>query len=318
MNSFILTNPFEVESAPLKSGNRRGKVRSKSKEQETLRELSGYSALDVKQLGLANEEAWQPHTKHAKDFILRASELVPNKGTCTVIGAGPCFDVPLMELAEQYDRVELLDLNKENLQTAISTLPEELAKKVTPRVVEVTHVLPKALSEIKQEIAKAGTRTQRAINKIVGVLNKHHPGPGELGNIQSDFIVSDMILSQLPTSLWIVDDWFTRAFPSKLSDYPEWFDTMRDFQAKLQAAHVEALLAKQNSIVALLTDYGVATTPDEANLQTLLDIKRVTLSVGTLNQLMELQNASTLFDEWVWQRESRPLKFSPVWAFCLA
>jgi hypothetical protein len=60
-------------------------------------ELIGFTPLQVLELGRRNAELWKTHTDSNKRLILDAAELTEKKERCVVIGAGPCYDVPLLE-----------------------------------------------------------------------------------------------------------------------------------------------------------------------------------------------------------------------------
>lgn len=274
--------------------------------------LTRYAALDVREIGRVHAELWQEHVTNNKQLVLDAAQLTENKECCVIIGAGPCYDIPLLELAQMFVRVELLDLNPASLAQAVADLPEYVAQRVVCRAVEITHALPGALHEIKQEFAKAGTRAQRAANKAVSILDGQNVGLGELANIRGDLIISDMILSQLPTSLWLVDEWYTQSFHKTITDDASWLRAMAVYKEKLQNAHIEGLLSKKNSVVVLATDFGVASSVEEATLQSALLHHRMTLADSTLQTIAKIRADANVDRTWIWQRDASPPKFSPV------
>lgn len=278
-----------------------------------LSELVGFAALDVREIGRLREALWQEHTTANQELVLEAAALTPSKGRCVVVGAGPCYDIPLVALAEQFDEVALYDLNPSSLAQATASLPPELAAKVTCHAVELTHALPKALYGIKQEFIKAGSRAQRAANRAVSTLNQVRVGSGGLASLEGDLIISDMIVSQLPTSLWLVDEWYTELFRSDIMAVPQWVQAMSDFKEKLQNAHIDALLEKKGATVVLATDFGVGNAEDEANLDVLNELGRLTLAASTIYKINELQAEAVLNKSWVWHRDDEPPKYSPVW-----
>jgi hypothetical protein len=211
-----------------------------------------------------------------------------------------------------FEQVELLDLNPEALAHAISDLPAELVPKVQCRAVEMTHILPQVLYRAKQELIKAGTRGQRAINKATDILRTQRVGMGELAHIQGDLIVSDMILSQLPTSLFIVDHWFRARFQNSIMSDEKWLQAVGSYQDSIQNAHVDGLFARTGSVVVLATDFGLASTPEEANLSSLHKEQRLTIRPATLQKIAGPQASFDREESWIWHRNDSPSTFSPV------
>ena len=275
-------------------------------------ELIGYSPLQVFELGRRNAKLWKTHTDSNKRLVLAAAELTEKKERCVVIGAGPCYDIPLLELAQMFERVELLDLNPKALAHAISDLPAELVPKVQCRAVEVTHVLPQVLYHAKQELIKSGKRSEHAINKVVNIFRTQHVGMGELAHLQGDLIVSDMILSQLPSALLIVDKWFRERFKKSIMSDTKWIEAVTSLQESIQNAHVDGLFAKKGAVVVLATDFGIASTPEEANFSSLQRQQSMTILPATMQKIAGPKASFDREESWIWHRNDSPPTFSPV------
>lgn len=54
--------------------------------------------------------AWAPHRAAAQDVIRAAAQGLPKGGTAVILGSGLLLEVPLADLAGQFDRVVLVDL----------------------------------------------------------------------------------------------------------------------------------------------------------------------------------------------------------------
>lgn len=282
------------------------------KAQEIIAELIEYAPLQVLELGSRNAELWKGHTENNKKLVLDTAELTGKKERCVVIGAGPCYDIPLLELAETFDEVELFDLNPDALAHAIAELPEELASKVKCRAVELTGVLPNVLFRAKQELIKAGTRSQRAINKVVNILKAQRMGFGELAPIQADLIVSTMILSQLPTALLLIDQWFRGRFHQSIMNDEKWIEAVTSFQESIQNAHVDALFSKKDAVVVLATDFGITSKPEEADFSSLQKDHGLTVRPATMQKITEPLASFDIERTWIWHRNDSPPTYSPV------
>jgi len=56
------------------------------------------------------QSAWLPHTQHTKQFILRTAKQCPQSRKVLVLGSGVLADIPIKQLAQQFEQVILLDL----------------------------------------------------------------------------------------------------------------------------------------------------------------------------------------------------------------
>ncbi len=56
------------------------------------------------------QPAWLPHTQHTKQFILRIAKQCQQSRKVLVLGSGVLADIPIKQLAKQFEQVILLDL----------------------------------------------------------------------------------------------------------------------------------------------------------------------------------------------------------------
>jgi hypothetical protein len=73
------------------------------------------------------QRAWASHLQASREAILAAAARCPQRRSVLVIGAGDCLDVPVAELAAQFERVVLADI-------VIGSVARGWAKKLAPRV----------------------------------------------------------------------------------------------------------------------------------------------------------------------------------------
>ena len=55
-------------------------------------------------------DAWRPHLEHTRALVLEAAARCERHRRALLVGSGLLFDVPLAELARQFDRVVLVDI----------------------------------------------------------------------------------------------------------------------------------------------------------------------------------------------------------------
>ncbi len=56
------------------------------------------------------KEAWAPHQRSTRAFILKAAKMCERRQIAVVVGSGLLLEVPLEELAEEFERVFLVDI----------------------------------------------------------------------------------------------------------------------------------------------------------------------------------------------------------------
>ncbi len=70
--------------------------------------LSGLIAIQARYKRVA--EQWRPHLENSRKLILQAASEVSQRNKVVVLGSGLLIDVPLQELAKQFDSVILIDI----------------------------------------------------------------------------------------------------------------------------------------------------------------------------------------------------------------
>ena len=65
---------------------------------------------------------WQDHLHRCRTFISEGAHKVARKSSVTVVGASQARDVPLEELAREFDSVNLVDIDEPSMQLAVEAL----------------------------------------------------------------------------------------------------------------------------------------------------------------------------------------------------
>lgn len=122
-------------------------------------------------------DPWAPHLKHCKNLILEAAQDIPRRRV-TVLGSGLLLDIPLRQLADQFDEVVLIDILH------------------MPKIIKRTRTLAnvRLLSTDLSGVAEATWNHVR--QKRTGPL----PAPSAETEFfqDSDLVVSANLLTQLP------------------------------------------------------------------------------------------------------------------------
>jgi hypothetical protein len=157
-------------------------------------------------LGLAHEHAaiatrhrrtraaWTPHLEASRAAILEGAKLCTQRRRVIVIGAGDCRDVPVAELAAQFEEVVLADVV---LGPELRRLARRSGGRIRAEVWDATGALAGLASS---------WRRMRA-SQVEALLAKADPGPPPGG--EADMVVSANCISQLgivPTDRMHVPD----------------------------------------------------------------------------------------------------------------
>lgn len=126
-----------------------------------------------------NRDAWAPHLRQCREFILAAARQCEAREHCAVLGSGLLLDVPVDELAAQFRTVELVD---------IVHLPET---RRAVRHLDNVRLVEADLTGLAEKL------TDRSDLAHGHTLPAPHP-PAKLFAQTPDLIVSLNLLSQLP------------------------------------------------------------------------------------------------------------------------
>lgn len=142
------------------------------------------------------DKYWRPHIEMSRRGILEAARLVRTPRTALVLGAGRCIEIPVEELARQFQRVVLVDLDGESLRAALASVPESLRQKVELRHSDMTSFAEPLMEETahimeRSEAAPIAIARLRSLYDRMDALRR----PPDLP--RADLIVSSLVLSEL-------------------------------------------------------------------------------------------------------------------------
>jgi hypothetical protein len=180
--------------------------------------------------------AWADHIAHSRRAVLDAMRLTKRRRTAVVLGSGRLLDVPLAELAREFERVVLVDA----LHPLVSRLRARRYANVELQVADITGTTA-ALHRLKPG------------DKL--------PAPQPLPLLEApdvDFVVSLNLLSQLGV---LPAEWIERRLGAKAASAAE------VFAAALTRAHLDDL-ARCAAAVCLITDIELQYVgPDGATVE---------------------------------------------------
>jgi hypothetical protein len=121
------------------------------------------------------------------------------KGAALIVGIGNATDIPFNELAKQFDKVTVVEIDPKSIGRALSKLDKDLLKKITVVVADLTGCMEAFSKEV--ESVRKSTQTPEAFLKgLITAMPSLKPKTlAALGEKQFDYVVSHLVLTQLGT-----------------------------------------------------------------------------------------------------------------------
>ena len=185
---------------------------------------SEYKELQAVHLAKSRQEILQT----AEIACGRAPEGQPKKAL--LLGVGNALDIPLQELAERFDHLTVVELDRTSAEQAIKKLSPDLQPKIKLVVADISGVAGEICNQIENIVDNSDSQTKffkratKAINDIKGKVTKSVP------NFESGhaFVCSQLVLSQLlcDSELYIHD--------IAKNKYGELYNESHDFRQEIE------------------------------------------------------------------------------------
>ncbi len=102
-----------------------------------------------------NREGWWAHAQRNRAFILDAVKDLPRRRHVLVLGAGSPFDLPLADLARQFERITLVDIDEAALAATVKLVwkdPAERAR-ISTRTLDLTGINSALVQRVDEVLA---------------------------------------------------------------------------------------------------------------------------------------------------------------------
>lgn len=158
-------------------------------------------------LPITKNYGYSEHYYRSGGLIRESLGKINNKadygGRALLIGAGRCRDIPLSEILEKFDSVEIVDLNIEGVKEALEEVPEELREKSHLNLVDASGGMVELyFNRIRECIERMQNFDENLFAKCmeeVGDEIKQNEFPLPYEKEDFDFIASSCIVSQFHT-----------------------------------------------------------------------------------------------------------------------
>ncbi len=232
-------------------------------------------------LGLAdtrrkNREGWKSHAQKNRAFIEAVAHQTQRRGSAVVLGAGHAFDLPLAQLAKTFDRLILIDIDGEALNTTVRGVLKDpgLRARTELRVLDLTGINGQFVRRIDEAVAEA-ENAGAARDRIEALCWNYRLLPPRLlaEEEPADLLVSSCVLSQV--------SWPHRVYARRV--YERRFGSLRGPLELRWARHFTylELRLQQDHLTSLVgVAEHVALTSDVVSNTTALDAAGVECRIG--------------------------------------
>jgi hypothetical protein len=142
------------------------------------------------------QSSWIEHSMVIKLFLLSAMSLIPKDESIAILGAGNCNDIDVNFLADQFNKVYMIDIDSEALEYAISKVDSSKINKIEIISEDLTglyssQVMIDFITAIKKKNYK---RVQSSLDNIKTAIKRL---PSQLTDLQVSLVISSCLTTQL-------------------------------------------------------------------------------------------------------------------------
>jgi hypothetical protein len=255
-----------------------------------------------------NGPGWSEHAQASQGFILRRVEQIQDRSLAVLLGAGRAFDLPVAELARQFDRLVLIDVDEVALAHTIEARVEDpgLRAKIEPRVMDVTGIDGAMVRRIDEAFAAGGSGDE--VRARLATLCRSYRLPGGPSLLEPDehasLMVSGLLLSQVA---WPQRSYAHRRFSERFgrpTGQAErlWIAPFWSFELLVQQDHINALTRSADEVVLISDVVNVPTIGEGTGVERDVGLRVCALGVESLAervpQFLEIGGR----DGWWWRR----------------
>ncbi len=206
-----------------------------------------YASLNAETRGYRRQfgEYYRSHVEKVHGEILKGARGL--SGTALILGIGNGIDYPLRQLAEQFDRVVVVDLDVETAKQTISKLDPALRRKFEIRAEDLTSMLAEFSHGVDRAVSEESDKNV-AMRRIAELANTIQFGKPPLKGLKASYVISSSTMTQLTSSaqqyaIKKMQEKFRFNDPTLAGDQ-EFFDAFREnLNSRISVRHVENLQA---------------------------------------------------------------------------
>ena len=266
------------------------------------------SSLGIAEVQRKNRQGWWAHAKRNRAFIEGAASGCTRKELAVVLGAGQAFDLPLKELARDFERLVLVDIDGAALDATISATFEDpgVRARVEARVLDLSGINGQLVRAVDQVFAGSG-----GADEIAGEISQlcrsywlpEWPrllGPGE----RADLLVSGLVLSQIawPQRVYALRLYEQRFGKVQGEAERRWIVPWWEFELRVQQDHITSLAGAAERIVLCSDLISRYTLLDAAGAERETGQKTFAIGVSSLLERIPRSFRVDQHAAWQWSR----------------
>ncbi len=182
------------------------------------------------------------HQVYSKRMILNGAEGL--KGRAIVLGLGNGIDIPLKQLAEQFDKIIGIDIDLKTMERTKMSLPGELRNKVELKTLDLTGIVAEFSQKVEAFAQKfPKPKFNEFYQKIAELIINLRPKRPDLPPSDATYITSSLILSQLASQIILyLRDIINKYYPDKcykINSDLNILSILKTFADEVQTQHIE-------------------------------------------------------------------------------
>jgi len=140
------------------------------------------------------DTSYRKHFENSNLAILKAAEGL--SGTALLLGVGGAHDLPLKELARQFDTIVLVDIDTSLTEAVVARLPKDIRDKFRIHAIDLTGIISR-LDRVLDVVVASGSPHKEFCDRAVEALQRIRKDPLPLTEHSASFVVSSLLSSQL-------------------------------------------------------------------------------------------------------------------------
>jgi hypothetical protein len=256
-----------------------------------------------------HREGWWAHAQRNRAFINDAVKEVPGRKLAVVLGAGAPFDLPLADLARQFETVRLVDIDAAALEATVNLVWKDPAARarIETRALDLTGInktLVARIDEINAGPADAPDDLERRMSQMCRTYRLAEPPRWSEGDGRADLIVSSCVITQLawPQRIYAERGFVKRFGPMSPALEHRWSTAWTELGLRVQQDHINALGDAATTVVLTSDVTSHHTRLDATGAERDTGKRVLALGVGELRERIPSSYQIGRHARWPWSR----------------
>jgi hypothetical protein len=256
-----------------------------------------------------HREGWWAHAQRNRAFINDAVKELPGRKLAVVLGAGAPFDLPLADLARQFERVRLIDIDVAALEATVKLVWKDPTQRahVETRALDLTGInsaLVERIDEIIAGPADGPDDLERRMSRMCRTYRLGQPPRWSEGEPRADLIVSSCVITQLawPQRIYAERGFTQRFGPMSPALDHRWSTAWTELGLRVQQDHINALGDAATTVVLTSDVTSHHTRLDATGAERDTGKRVLALGVGELLERIPSSYQIGRHARWPWSR----------------